>query len=195
MTTALEQLRQSNTDSEFAESISGPETRSFDRSEWHLARQDSTGPSTSIARSDQESSHGEDLVSTTVQAVEAQRPVKRIRPVVTPNGVNKVLLQQWECVVTHRDDEVVGCDMHDLTCDSSDTEYAEIFLYQFNAYDIPFLTEGAVFYWSLGYLRRPTGQILNLSEFILRRNQTLTRKQRADISQKVEKLRGLLPNS
>ena len=85
--------------------------------------------------------------------------------------------------------------MHDLTCDSSDTEYAEIFLYQFNAYDIPFLTEGAVFYWSLGYLRRPTGQILNLSEFILRRNQTLTRKQRADISQKVEKLRGLLPNS
>jgi hypothetical protein len=96
-------------------------------------------------------------------------------------------------VVLEADDEVVCCEMHDLTDESRPNEYAEIFLRQFNAYDRPLLIEGAVFYWSMGYRQKQSGQILNVSEFILRRTPRLTRKQKSEIAGKVAKLRELLP--
>lgn len=86
----------------------------------------------------------------------------------TLGGNRKVLLQQWECVVLDREEDVVCCELHDLTDESMPSEYAEIFVQQFNACDIPLLEEGAVFYWSLGHVQRPKGQIVNFSEFRMR---------------------------
>jgi len=98
------------------------------------------------------------------------------------------LLQQWECVVLWKDVEVVGCELHDLTDENAAAEYAEVYACQFNTYDLPLLVEGAVFYWSLGYKRMKNGQIMNSSEFIVRRTPNLTRRQKTRIQEKVSKV-------
>ena len=89
-------------------------------------------------------------------------------------------------------DGVVKCELHDLTDESNPSEYAEVYVEQFNTYDVPFLVEGAVFYWSVGYLRKSNGQIRNVSEFIVRRIPKLTRSKRSEIALKVASIRGFL---
>lgn len=111
---------------------------------------------------------------------------------VTLGGDKKVLLQQWECVVLDADAETVQCEMHDLTNESNPIEYAEVLWSEFNEYDKPLLTEGAVFYWSIGHLRRETGQVRRFSETRLRRMPKLSKTKMQEISRKVERLSGLL---
>ena len=107
-------------------------------------------------------------------------------------GDKKVLLQQRECVVLDADAEAVHCEMHDLTNESNPIEYAEVLWSEFNEYDKPLLTEGAVFYWSIGHLRRETGQVRRFSETRVRRMPKLSKSKMREISRKVERLSGLL---
>ena len=124
--------------------------------------------------------------------------VKKMRSILKDSvgiklGVDKkVLLQQWECVVLDTDSDVVYCEMHDLTNEQNPIEYAEVLWSEFNEYDKPLLTEGAVFYWSIGHLRRETGQVRRFSETRLRRMPKLSNAKMKEISRKVERLSGLL---
>ena len=124
--------------------------------------------------------------------------VKKMRSILKDSvgiklGVDKkVLLQQWECVVLDTDSDVVYCEMHDLTNEQNPIEYAEVLWSEFNEYDKPLLTEGAVFYWSIGHLRRETGQVRRFSETRLRRMPKLSKAKMKEISRKVERLSGLL---
>lgn len=128
----------------------------------------------------------------------ADSAIKKIKAIrkdsvgVKLGGDKKVLLQQWECVVLDSDAEAVHCEMYDLTNESNPTEYAEVLWSEFNEYDKPLLTEGAVFYWSIGHLRRETGQVRRFSETRLRRMPKLSKSQKREISRKVERLNGLL---
>lgn len=120
------------------------------------------------------------------------RPVSKDLGTVTLDGDRKVLLQQWECVVLERQDDVVCCELYDLTNESNPIEYAEVLLNEFNAWDRPLLIEGAVFYWSLGHLRKQTGQVRRFTEFQLRRMPKLSQANQQQIAQKVKSLSGLL---
>lgn len=106
-------------------------------------------------------------------------------------GHIKRLLQQWECVVLDTDDETVHCEMHDLTDESNPIEYAELLWSEFNDYDRPLLQEGTVFYWSIGHLRKESGQVQRFSETRVRRMPKLSRSKQLEISRKVQTLNGL----
>ncbi len=179
-----------NTESPLAESEASPATGKLERSDWWLS-----SPSRRAVE-DTELVVDQDAATADTCAVSPRttpKPVKKSELGIRLKAGRKVLLQQWECVVLAKDDEVVCCEMHDLTDETKPSEYAEIFLRQFNAYDRPLLVEGAVFYWSMGYRQKQSGQILNVSEFILRRTPRLTRTQNSEITGKVARLRELLP--
>ena len=110
---------------------------------------------------------------------------------VTLQGEVKTLLQQWECVVLGTDSETVHCEMHDLTDEANPIEFAELLWSEFNEYDVPLLQEGAVFYWSIGHLRKQSGQVRRFSETRLRRMPKLGAAKRREIARKVEILDGL----
>ncbi|MEW4451803.1 hypothetical protein AB1L30_03860 [Bremerella sp. JC817] len=124
-------------------------------------------------------------------------PAKKMKPIskesvgVPLGGDRKVLQQQWECVVIGTDVDSVQCELHDLTDENNCIEFAEIYLSEFNEYDLPLLQEGAVFYWSIGHLRRETGQVRRFSEFRLRRMPKLSGAAKRGIARKVEQLREL----
>lgn len=126
-----------------------------------------------------------------------EETTKKIRAIhrdsvnVSLEGDTKRLLQQWECVVLSTDDETVHCEMHDLTDESNPIEYAELLWSEFNDYDKPLLHEGAVFYWSIGHLRKKSGQVQRFSETRVRRMTKLSRSKQLEISRKVQTLNGL----
>ena len=124
-------------------------------------------------------------------AVKKMRSILKDSVGIKLGGDKKVLLQQWECVVLDTDSDVVYCEMHDLTNEQNPIEYAEVLWSEFNEYDKPLLTEGAVFYWSIGHLRRETGQVRRFSETRLRRMPKLSNAKMKEISRKVELLSGL----
>lgn len=120
------------------------------------------------------------------------RPVRKNSVGLKLTGDRKVLMQQWECIVLQRDYDVVFCELHDLTVESNPTEYADVLLTEFNDYDLPLLGAGAVFYWSVGHLRRHTGQVKRFSEIRVRRMPKISKSRQGEIARKVEKLSGLL---
>ena len=99
-----------------------------------------------------------------------------------------ISLQQWECVVTEVLDDVVCCEMHDLSDECNPREYAEVYIAEFSEFDRPLLSEGTVFYWSVGHTRKRSGQIVRSSELRVRRMPKLTKSQKAQITRKVQKL-------
>lgn len=169
--------------------VSNRETMQLRETDWWYFATElsvSRGPTTAM----NENNH---LIGTAfVELPKTVRPIRKDSLSVTIGGEQKVWLQHWECVVLERIGEIVACELHDLTHESNATEYADVFVQQFNTYDVPLLVEGAVFYWSLGYLRKTKGQVINVSEFIVRRMPKLNRSQTGIISGKVDKLRGLL---
>lgn len=136
-------------------------------------------------------------VDTDEPRTEFQSTTKKVQAIprdsvnVSLEGDTKRLLQQWECVVLSTDDETVHCEMHDLTNETNQIEFAELLWSEFNEYDKPLLQEGAVFYWSIGHLRKESGQVRRFSETRLRRMPKLSRSKVLEISRKVEKLNGL----
>lgn len=105
------------------------------------------------------------------------------------------LLQQWECVVTHVQNDCVECEMHDLTDESKPVEYAEVFIGEFNHFDRELLREGAVFYWSLGHETYRTGQVRRYSELRVRRMPPLSNLKRREIVNRAKQLGELFANN
>lgn len=189
MTLLIDERTLLATHSRIQESDSSSETQRLNKSDWWYVRSANqvTDASTDEAKVNiQSTSTPENVGRKTVH------PVRKDAGIVTLDGDRKVLLQQWECFVLERKDDVVCCELHDLTDPANLSEYAEVLLDEFNDYDLPLLVEGAVFYWSLGYSRRSTGQVRRFSEFHLRRMPKLSRTQQREISRKVNDLRGLL---
>ncbi len=104
------------------------------------------------------------------------------------DNASTISLQHWECVITEVLDDVVCCEMHDLSDESNPREYAEVYIAEFSEFDRPLLSEGTVFYWSIGHSRKRSGQITRSSELRVRRMPKLTKNQSAQISRKVQKL-------
>ncbi len=102
------------------------------------------------------------------------------------------LLQQWECVVSQVHDDCVECEMHDLTDESKPVECAEVLLEAFNEYDRALLCEGTVFYWSIGYKTKRTGQVTQYSNLHVRRMPPLTNLKKREINERAKQLSELL---
>lgn len=109
----------------------------------------------------------------------------------TLDGDVKTLLQQWECIVIETDQETVKVEMFDLTDETNPVEYAEIYWSEFNDYDKPLIEEGAVFYWSIGFIKKTWGQVRRFSETRLRRMPVIGKSKRKEIASKVERLNGI----
>jgi hypothetical protein len=119
-------------------------------------------------------------------------PIRKSSHRLKLSGHRFEVLQQWECVILEVRDNCVYCQMHDLTDGTNPEEFAEVLISEFNEYDRPILSEGAVFYWSVGYIHRSNGQIRRSSQLRVRRMPALTTSRRTEISTRVQKLRGLL---
>jgi hypothetical protein len=184
MSAVTELITERRTNSGLCETDVGSATRQLGKDDWWFLKSAPNNGRTTIEVKDEQSRPPE--------AVTRLRPLRKDSIGIKLGGDRKVLLQQWECVVLERDNEVVRCELHDLTDESRPIEYAEIYIEQFNSYDVPLIVEGAVFYWSLGYIRKPKGQVKNISEFIIRRMPKLNRGQASRIAEKVAKLSGLL---
>lgn len=102
------------------------------------------------------------------------------------------LLQQWECIVLGVRDGYVACELHDLTDESQPVEYAEILVDEFHEYDRPLLTEGAVFYWSVGRETNKVGTIRRYSDLRVRRIPPLSKLKKSEIAAEAEHLSELL---
>jgi hypothetical protein len=121
-------------------------------------------------------------------------PIRKSSLGVKLSGHRFKVLQQWECIVTAVQDDCVCCEMHDLSVESNPIEYAEVLVEEFSEYDRPILTEGSVFYWSVGYIQKANGQIRKSSELRVRRMPSLTSSQKVEIARKVGQLRDLISN-
>lgn len=118
-------------------------------------------------------------------------PVRKSSHRLSLTGRRFEALQQWECIVLELREDCVYCQLHDLTDESNPDEFAEVLLSEFNEYDRPILCEGSIFYWSVGYIHRPRGQIRRSSQLRVRRMPPLSSSKRTEISKRVQKLRGL----
>ena len=188
MSLTAEVNTEARTGSRLAEFESNLQTRGLEKSDWWFSERPPVDDLTSSVMKSGE--HG--LGTEFVEASKAVQPIRKDTIGIKLGRDRKVLLQQWECLVMGQVDGVVKCELHDLTDESNPSEYAEVYVEQFNTYDVPFLVEGAVFYWSVGYLRKSNGQIRNVSEFIVRRIPKLTRSKRSEIALKVASIRGFL---
>ena len=68
-----------------------------------------------------------------------QRPMRKESYAVGMNGKRVKVLQQWECVVVGVYDDIVSCEMFDLTDDTSPQEFADVYLAEFSPFDRPLL--------------------------------------------------------
>lgn len=194
MTATLTNSSRQDTGSNVSSFDFKPETRQLHENDWWVAGSSSTAvlDETSTAQACESAS------GLTEQIGLPDRPelISKERNEVKILGDRKTLLQQWECIVLGRDDDetLIHCEMHDLTNESSPVEFAEIYMAEFNRYDLPLLVENAVFYWSVGHLRKENGQVLRFSEIRVRRMPKLSRFQKQAITRKVDQLNGLFFN-
>ena len=106
----------------------------------------------------------------------------------------ETMLQQWECIVTSKDDECVSCKMYDILNETSPVEFSEIYLKYFSKSDIPLLDEGVVFYWSMGYQTNRNGTVQHFETFRVRRMPPLTASQKKSAQREAAGLSGLFSN-
>ncbi len=79
--------------------------------------------------------------------------------------MNRVVLQEWECVVEEFDEELVWCRLYDLTEPDHCIEMAEIWISKIPKNIAEDLDEGLVFYWQVGHQQDDKGQIRNFNDF------------------------------
>lgn len=91
----------------------------------------------------------------------------RVPPIAAP-GYRTQLLQQWEGVVTKVAAGEFEAMLHDLTDRSRPRELATFSLDEVAPGDVRFVTEGSVFYWSIGYEER-AGSKRRVSDIRFRR--------------------------
>lgn len=96
-------------------------------------------------------------------------------------------LQRWEGVVLDVGSDVFKATVIDLTATMSDKE-AEIPLEEISPSDRDLVVEGAVFYWSIGYLDGPSGQRTRESIIRFRRLPAWSSQELEDAQQRADKL-------
>ena len=189
MSMLLQPVIGSRTDSYLQGDEPNVETRALKKDDWWYVEAEAPKSSESTRSSLPEEASFSTLLSNAEKII---RPVRKDSVGLKLTGDRKVLMQQWECIVLQRDHDIVHCELHDLTDESNPTEYAEVLLTEFNEYDLPLLDAGAVFYWSVGHLRRHTGQVRRFSEMRVRRMPQISKSRQSEITRKVENLSGLL---
>lgn len=80
-----------------------------------------------------------------------------VPPVTLPVRISSVVLQKWEGFVIAVDAETFTARLTTLTGDEGD-QVAEIYNDEIDDEDRALLEPGAVFYWSIGYLDKPSGR-------------------------------------
>jgi hypothetical protein len=119
-------------------------------------------------------------------------PVLRKAPPVLVSKRKVQLLQQWECIIHSVNDKTIECEMHDLTDESRPVELAEIYIDEFHEFDRRLLTEGAVFYWSIGRETSALGQVRKYSELRVRRMPELSTQRKKEIARRAQNLDKIL---
>jgi len=117
----------------------------------------------------------EDLIIAESYKAKYGDPVQEIE-LLSPNFLNKVFnkpqdefvaLVKWEGVVTKLDKKCFEADLYDKSRHT--TEEAEFSLEDVSEQDFELLKIGAIFYWSIGYLDRVSGQRIKSSIIKFRR--------------------------
>ena len=96
-------------------------------------------------------------------------------------------LQRWEGVVLEAGPDRFIARLVDKTSSNADEE-AEFRLDEISRSDLELVMPGAVFYWSIGYLDRPSGQRHRQSVITFRRLPAWTDRQLEDARKRAEKL-------
>ncbi len=109
-------------------------------------------------------------------------------PEETVDNERRELIQQWECVVLEINDDVVGCQISDLTEPITDPEYAEVFWWCFRPGDRGRVRVGSVFYWSLGDLTTDGVKVGAFAEIRLRPQMPLPRYKHNQIQRRASRL-------
>ena len=117
------------------------------------------------------------LVSPLIRLPAGTLPKKRVQ-----------VLKQWEGVVTDVTSDSFFADLQDLGDSSLPLEVVEIPIAEVSEDDRPLLSEGAIFYWSLGYETSPGGQLRRMSEIRLRRTPRWTKRTLENVKQRAEEL-------
>jgi len=98
-----------------------------------------------------------------------------------------IALQRWEGVVLEVMSESFVARLVDRTEPGPDEE-AEFRLDEVSRPDLPLVVPGAVFYWSIGYLDRPSGQRMRQSVMRFRRLPTWTNEELKNAARQAEEL-------
>ncbi len=115
------------------------------------------------------------------QEVEAPREVVFVRPRFRPSRPSFRLLAKWECFVTEVSNTTFFAELHDLIGDS-EPMFAEFDLEELPEGDRKLVTEGATFYWNIGYNQSTSGQIERASYIYFRRLPARFRKTRQQVT-------------
>ena len=111
-------------------------------------------------------------------------------PIPKPSKDYLVALQKWEGIVLKRGKETLFARLADRSAVGPDEE-AEILLDEISADDLPLVTPGAVFYWSIGYHVDTSGQKRRVSVIRFRRLPAWSEKELQQAGQDADRLRDL----
>ena len=113
-----------------------------------------------------------------------------VPPVSLPARVSSVVLQKWEGVVLEIGEDTFTARLALLAGEGGD-QIAEIYCDEIDADDRMLLEPGAVFYWSIGYLDKPSGRE-RFSQIRLRRLPVWSASELRIAKNKVDELGELL---
>jgi hypothetical protein len=100
------------------------------------------------------------------------------------------VIQKWEGYVIEVEQDTFRARLVPIVGEGSDQE-AEIYLEEVEKEDRALIEPGAVFYWSIGYLDRPSGRI-SASSIRFRRLPGWTKREMDSVDAKVARLKNLL---
>ena len=106
-----------------------------------------------------------------IKSLNIPRPEYAVpRPVGRPSLEGARLVQQWEGTVVDVLPQMLIARLRDLLHQQRPEERAEIPLAQVSEPDLPLVSTGAVFYWTVGYRISPSGQRTLASDIRFRRD-------------------------
>jgi hypothetical protein len=117
----------------------------------------------------------------------------RLRPTVPSVPVPREFfraMQKWEGYVTEVDQDTFRARLARVLGEGPDQE-AEIYTEEVDEADRALIQPGAVFYWSIGYLDRPSGRV-RASIIRFRRLPVWTKRELDSASAEADRLKGLL---
>ena len=101
-----------------------------------------------------------------------------------------IAIQKWEGYVSHLGEDTFEATLVCLKGEGPD-QYAEIFFEDVSDDDRALISIGAVFYWTIGYLEKPSGQRLRASLIRFRRLPVWTRRELANAEIRAKELESL----